>query len=279
MLSAHLVELQQSALPLSEVRPAERRATVGGQPAVDVPTTVIRQPEAKRPGPVVVGWAVRLAVVALTLALFVQLTGLAGWVTRGRIFSWSVWTSGISVAALVLLVAYHFMDQWWRARRAAQTRKRPWPLVAAGLLGAALLVAGIIFIQTDKGQFVIETDDPYIAFRVTSAGVKLEDRKTQREYDLRVARHDPKTGEYELEITEAMAGLGFTGKSFTIKRGEKVALKASFKPATPQDNAGDSPVPAVDLATWGQFIDPRGECAITREPRRVVIQRGRGRIT
>jgi hypothetical protein len=48
---------------------------------------------------------------------------------------------------------------------------------------------------------------------------------------LKVAKHDPKTGEYDLEVTDEVAGLGFTGKTFTIKRGETVALKASYKPA------------------------------------------------
>ena len=42
-------------------------------------------------------------------------------------------------------------------------------------------------------------------------------------------RQDKDTGEYELEVTDAGADLSFKTKTFTIKRGDKVALKAWFE--------------------------------------------------
>lgn len=118
------------------------------------------------------------------------------------------------------------------------------PRVAVVLaVAAVLLVAGIIFIQTPKGELVIETDDPDIAFRVTPDGVKLEDRKTQREYDLKIAAQNPQTGEYQLEVTDKLADMGFTTKTFTIRRGERVALKVQPRPSNPLE-----PVKPAELA-------------------------------
>ena len=119
-------------------------------------------------------------------------------------------------------------------RAALEKSKSRGLLVAAGLaVVAALVVAGIIVIQTDRGELVIETDDPDIAFRVMPNGVKLEDRKTNRQYDLRIAAQNPRTGEYQLEVTDKLADIGITTKTFTIRRGERVALKVHPRPAKP----------------------------------------------
>src|SRR6266542_2430910 len=59
--------------------------------------------------------------------------------------------------------------------------------------------------------------------------VILEDRKSKRKYDLKVVHHDKDTGEFELEVTDADSGLVFKTRTFTIKRGEKVALRVWFE--------------------------------------------------
>ena len=116
---------------------------------------------------------------------------------------------------------------------AAPRRRLPVFVAAAvllvGLVGLGLWATGIIRFQSDDGEYVIETDDPDFSFQVAKGGgVMLKDSKTGREYKLKVVRHDKATGEYELDVTDVGGDLTFKTKQFTIKRGEKVALKARF---------------------------------------------------
>jgi serine/threonine protein kinase/Leucine-rich repeat (LRR) protein len=113
---------------------------------------------------------------------------------------------------------------------AAPTARRPrrrWPWVAAGLmlLGIIAASAALITIKTPQGDYVVETDDPDFAFQVNNGQVTLEDRKTNRKYNLKAVPKDKAKGEYELDVTEA-DGLSFKTKTLTIKRGDTVALKA-----------------------------------------------------
>jgi hypothetical protein len=88
-------------------------------------------------------------------------------------------------------------------------------------------------------EFVIDTDDPNLVFRADGKGVLLEDRKADRRYQLKVGRHDPATGEYEIDVSEPVAGLHFSTRTLTIKRGERVALKAALRaPEGPKRPAG-----------------------------------------
>src|SRR5262249_29821773 len=64
---------------------------------------------------------------------------------------------------------------------------------------------------------------------VKGGGVTLEDRKAKRTYNVKAVSAGK--GEYELEVTDAgaEAELSFKTKTFTVKRGGKVALKAWFE--------------------------------------------------
>jgi serine/threonine protein kinase len=102
------------------------------------------------------------------------------------------------------------------------------------LIGALVLVLGllgvgswaIIHIRIDQGTYAIETDDPDFTFQVARGSVVLHDRKTDKKHELKVVRQDQARGESELDVSEGNADLHFQTKNFTIKRGEKVALKA-----------------------------------------------------
>jgi serine/threonine protein kinase len=116
---------------------------------------------------------------------------------------------------------------------------RPFVFVAALLLivllvgGAgtwALVQMGVIRISNEKGDFVIDTDDPDFKFSVSKGDVILEDAKTKRTYKLKVVASNKAAGENELDVTDVGAELSFKVKTFTIKRGEKFALKATFEP-------------------------------------------------
>ena len=144
-------------------------------------------------------------------------------------------------------------------------RSRRWTVVLAVLAGAfLLLLAAIIYIQNGRGQFVIETDDPDFAFEVNGDAVTLRDRKTNRGYVLKVGKRDAKTGEYQLDVSELASELGFTARTFTIKRGEKVALKAWLTPPVAQ-SGGQSPAEkwlplfnGKDLTGWKTHPDAPG---------------------
>ena len=115
-------------------------------------------------------------------------------------------------------------------------RKRsiPKPRVVLALAGALLMVAavfGIIKISTPDGDYVIKTDDPDFSFSVSKDVVTLRDKKTTREYAMKVVREE--NGGFVLDVTDVGGDLSFKTKEFTIKRDQQVALKAHFerKPA------------------------------------------------
>jgi serine/threonine protein kinase/Leucine-rich repeat (LRR) protein len=101
-------------------------------------------------------------------------------------------------------------------------------VLLAGLVGVALWAAGVIRFSTENGDLVIDTDDPDFAFSVAKGGgVVLEDRKAKRTY--RVQTVPRGKDEYELEVLDGDADLTFKTKTFTVKRGEKMALRAWFE--------------------------------------------------
>jgi hypothetical protein len=113
-------------------------------------------------------------------------------------------------------------------------------LVAAAVLFVALagLLAGILSFATDRGTFQVQTDDPNIEVKVEKAGLKLRDRKTGREYQVRPGEQKLPSGDYDLEVTDTTAGLQFDTRTFTIKRDGHAVVKVWFekkKPAVAAD--------------------------------------------
>jgi HEAT repeat protein/tRNA A-37 threonylcarbamoyl transferase component Bud32 len=101
--------------------------------------------------------------------------------------------------------------------------------LAAAAVALAVLLGGIIYVQTDRGRIVIETSDEKIAVMIHNAGgVKIVDQATNREYILKGGEHSLPSGEYQIEVTDPLAGLEFETKTFELKRGEKVRLTAKF---------------------------------------------------
>jgi len=110
------------------------------------------------------------------------------------------------------------------------TGRKKW-LLAAALMGfaAALVAAVVIYVQTDKGRIIIETNDDKIAVMIEKAGgVKIVDQANKREYHLQPGERDLPSGEYRIEVTEALGGLDFQVKKFELKRGKEVRLTAKF---------------------------------------------------
>jgi Leucine-rich repeat (LRR) protein len=121
-------------------------------------------------------------------------------------------------------------------------------VVLAGLVGLGLWASTLIRFSSDRGDLVLESDDPTFAFSaVQGNNVTLEDRKSGRNYQLRVVLLPG--NQYELEVTDAEAALSFRTRKLTIKRGERVALSAWFerKPEAvpPAKGADPRPLPAA----------------------------------
>ena len=86
------------------------------------------------------------------------------------------------------------------ARRRRLPLSRWW--IAAGLLAIAITPAmawfgpTIIRFATDRGEIVVETDDPQLSMKVAKAGVVLEDASSGRRYNLSIGARDVRSGAY-----------------------------------------------------------------------------------
>jgi uncharacterized protein (TIGR03067 family) len=120
--------------------------------------------------------------------------------------------------------------------------RRGWrTLAAAAALAAAILVAGaIIYVQTDTGEFKIETNDDNVAVMVNDKGVKIRDQSTGREYLLKAGSKDVRTGTYEIVVSELPDGIEISGgKTFTVRRGGQVVATATLAQGKPQAATAD----------------------------------------
>ncbi len=119
-----------------------------------------------------------------------------------------------------------------RTARVSLPRPRRWVrgvvamILLVGLLGAGM--GAVLLFPFERGTFVIETDDPDFSFQVSKeGGVALHDRKTNRTYRLKVLHREE--GAFDLEVTDQDADLVVKAKALTIKRGDKVVLKARLE--------------------------------------------------
>jgi hypothetical protein len=101
------------------------------------------------------------------------------------------------------------------------------PVAALVLAGVLIAAVAIIIVQTDKGEFVIDTSDDNIAVQIDKGGgVRIIDHVANREYRLKVGEHRIRSGEYEIIASELPNGIEMTGSEFKLKRGETVRLTA-----------------------------------------------------
>jgi len=119
-------------------------------------------------------------------------------------------------------------------------------LAAAVATGCFLLFAwffgGVIWrIATNRGELVIEADDPNLVVTVKGETVTLYDKVKDRRFVLTA-------GGYELEVREVGEdGLRFATKKFTITRGGRETFHARLELAQvkhPDGNKGKSPIEA-----------------------------------
>jgi hypothetical protein len=100
--------------------------------------------------------------------------------------------------------------------------------IAAGVFAALLVVAGaaIVRIATDKGELVIESEDPDVEIVVSQGGkqVLLIDTRTKRQIKLA-------SGTYQIELARGGDGLSLSTDHFSLSRGGREIVRVQHKPA------------------------------------------------
>jgi uncharacterized protein (TIGR03067 family) len=151
-------------------------------------------------------------------------------------------------------------------------RRRWRALAAAGALAAGILLAGVIYVQTDKGEFVIETRDEKIAVMVNEKGVKIRDQANGREYLLKAGAHDVRTGDYEVIVSELPEGIEIEGgKIFTVKRGVRVVATAKLRARRDQQLAANTDRELIQGVWRGVAGFAMGQQIREEDARQVIV--------
>jgi hypothetical protein len=110
-------------------------------------------------------------------------------------------------------------------------------LLALGL-AANLYGAVLIRVLTNKGQLVIETDDPNIEVVVKRGGqeIHIQDQKSRQGIDL-------EAGEWHLQLADGKEGLGLSTDHVTLTRGGRVivSVRQGAAPAAREQEGAGSP--------------------------------------
>ena len=109
-------------------------------------------------------------------------------------------------------------------------RQRIWKWVAAAFIAFAFF-SGLFIIQTSEGEFVLNTDDPDIATRLSDAGgIVVENRLTKAAYTLNRGANKLPNGDYDLVVTSP-DGLEVSTHKFQLRRlGGKVVASVIARP-------------------------------------------------
>jgi WD40 repeat protein/tRNA A-37 threonylcarbamoyl transferase component Bud32 len=149
--------------------------------------------------------------------------------------------------------------------------------VALSLLGGGLLALGVYRIQTDRGELVIETDDPDIRVIVKRGGnlVRIVDPRTNARLELR-------SGAYELSLPEGTKQRRLSTEALTLNRGDRPVVTVTRVPAPVPPPSAAAPVPALlaeadDVGEIARFTSPKdlvSAVAFHPDGRRVVYTTG-----
>jgi tRNA A-37 threonylcarbamoyl transferase component Bud32 len=158
---------------------------------------------------------------------------------------------------------------------AAPRRPRRLALALAASLALLVSAAGVLRIATDNGELVIDTVDPDVEVKVLAGGkeVRVLDAKTGHTVRLRV-------GEYQLHLGDEKKGLVLSTDHLSLKRGEKVVVKVTLKPAVAKKEApakprGPAAAPLTDavIADWFSRYDTNKDGVLTRDEMPAALAR------
>jgi tRNA A-37 threonylcarbamoyl transferase component Bud32/anti-sigma factor RsiW len=111
-------------------------------------------------------------------------------------------------------------------------RRRLWLIAAAAALFAVLILGGVmIYVQTDKGEFVIDAADDSVAVAAKGQTLKIIDQDSKREYQVKLGAQDMRSGKYKLVATELPGDKEISSdkETFDIVRGGKTRVTVSFR--------------------------------------------------
>ncbi|MCX7700041.1 MAG: protein kinase [Gemmataceae bacterium] len=118
------------------------------------------------------------------------------------------------------------------------------------LLPLGFLLGGtIIRVATNKGEIVVDVDDPNLEVRVIQNGVVVQDKTKQREFVI-------SAGDSVLEVYEK-DGIGpILTRQFTLNRGDKITLKITLADLADAKGRNATPTPAAPAPTPMPPPDP-----------------------
>ncbi len=114
----------------------------------------------------------------------------------------------------------------WRIRRWVAAAAVVLFLAGGLVLWRTELGAALVRIAANKGELVVETDDPDVQVEVFQGGerVRILDLKTGKKIDLQA-------GEYEVKLLDQKDGLQLSADHFTLSRGGKQVVRVAREPA------------------------------------------------
>ncbi len=134
-------------------------------------------------------------------------------------------------------------------------------LVGLFCLPLAYYAFQITRVATDKGELVIETDDPNVQVMVQQDGrlITILDRKTGRKVEL-------KSGSYDIALFRAPDTLTLSTSHFTLHRGKKEIVKITLKPKPATQLEASVPVASKPNGTAGKKASRPEAAAGQEEP-------------
>jgi hypothetical protein len=149
------------------------------------------------------------------------------------------------------------------ARRGGRRRRLLWSAAAVlAALGAGAWWFGpaVVRYATDRGDLVVEIDDPEVEAVARQSGLTIRDRATGREYTVRVGAQDVRSGAYEVTAAEA-GGMRVSTREFTIVRGDRTTVRGTAAPAPPDFQEAHG-VDGAGLQAWVNRIYGEGFRAV-----------------
>jgi WD40 repeat protein len=144
------------------------------------------------------------------------------------------------------------------------------PLVLGALVAAALLAvaAAVLYVVTDQGTLVVQSDDPDVEVTVRQGGLTITDLKTNEKYRL-------KAGTYEVTPAGDRPGLKVERDQVTIRRGEQVIVRATREKAAavalvPRPAAPLPPVTLIEIERLTGHPSQVNRVAVSPDGRHVL---------
>ena len=124
--------------------------------------------------------------------------------------------------------------------------------IAAAALGglAALLLASVIYVQTDRGTVEIASDDDDIEVRVEQNGnlVTILDRKQNKQVQLR-------SGVYDARLARPDEDLSLDASGFTMSRGGKEIVRVRRQPPPTLHSPFDAEEAKRQQLRWARYLE------------------------